>query len=86
MTEECVWAIFVAESTTGFPNFYPVGVYTSRESSVKELDALPKDMNYQILKLPLNQLFPYYHKKSGKLVGMDNISHEHFHFRDDTEL
>jgi len=38
------------------------------------------DMNYQLLQLPMNCKFAYYHKKSGKLVGMDNIYHEHFHF------
>jgi hypothetical protein len=75
--DEYVWAIFVAENTSGFPNFYPVGLFTSREKAVKELEALQKDMNYQLLKLPINRMFPYFHKKSGKIVGMDGIHHEH---------
>lgn len=38
--------------------------------------------NYQLLRMPINYSFAYYHKKSGKLVGMDGIHHEHFHFKD----
>lgn len=86
MMDEYIWAIFVAENTGGFPNFYPIGVYTSRDKAIAELDALPKDMNYQLLQLPINRTFPYYHKKSGKLVGMDGIYHEHFHFRDNEKM
>lgn len=82
MDEEFIWVIFVAENTGGFPNFYPIGMYTARERAVEEVNALPKDMNYQLLRLPINRMFAYYHKKSGKLVGMDAIHHEHFHFRD----
>lgn len=40
-------------------------------------------MNYQLLRLPVNRMFPYRHKKSGMLVGMDGIYHEHFHFKDE---
>lgn len=78
-----VWTIFVAGEAGDFPNFYPIGLYTSREGAVAELDILPRDMNYQLLSLPVNRLFPYYHKNSGKLVGMDGIYHEHFHFKDE---
>ncbi|MFC4304352.1 hypothetical protein [Cohnella boryungensis] len=81
--DEYVWAIFVAENKSSFPNFYPVGLFTSREKAVKELEGLQKDMNYQLLKLPINRMFPYFHKKSGKIVGMDGIHHEHIHFRED---
>jgi len=83
MGSEYLWAIFVAENTGVFPNFYPIGLYTSHEKAIHEIEALPRDMNYQLLKLPVNRMFPYYHKKSGKLVGMDGIHHEHFHFRDE---
>lgn len=76
-----VWAIFVAEEMGRFPNFYPIAVYTTREKAIEDLDGLPRDVNYQLLELPLNQNFAYYHKKSGKLVGMDAIYHEHFHYK-----
>ncbi len=83
MTDQYVWAIFVAESTAKFPNFYPIGMFSSREQAIEELEALPKDMNYQLLSLPMNRMFAYYHKKSGKLVGMDGIYHEHFHYKNE---
>ncbi|MFC5403113.1 hypothetical protein [Cohnella soli] len=84
MIEEYVWAIFVSEGDGGFPNFFPIGLFSSYERALEELDTLPQDMNYQLLRLPVNRMFPYYHKKSGKLIGMDGIHHEHFHFRDDS--
>ncbi|MGM0881852.1 MAG: hypothetical protein ACQEXQ_12565 [Bacillota bacterium] len=33
----------VAEGSSVFPNFYPVGVYTSRELAMKEIEVMPKD-------------------------------------------
>lgn len=80
-----MWAIFIADSGRGFPNFYPIGVFTARNNALEELNALPRDMNYQLLRLPLNRLFAYRHSTSGKIVGMDGISHEHYHFKDDSE-
>lgn len=50
---------------------------------MKEIHSLPRDHNYQLLQLPLNRNFAFYHKKNGKLVGMDSVSHEHFHFKDE---
>jgi len=79
-----VWAIFVAE-TEGFPNFFPIALYTTREKALEDLDVLPRDINYQLLKLPINRNFAYYHKKTGRLVGMDAIYHEHFHFKEDPQ-
>lgn len=78
MNEQFVWGIFVAANTERFPNFYPIALYVTREKAVEDIESLPKDMNYQLLKLPLNYNFAYYHKKSGKLVGMEAIHHEHF--------
>ncbi|MGC5328844.1 hypothetical protein [Brevibacillus sp. SYSU BS000544] len=78
MEEEFVWGIFVADSTRGFPNFFPIGIYTSREKALQELEILPEDTNYQVLRLPINRSFAYYHKKTGKLTGMDAIQHEHY--------
>jgi hypothetical protein len=79
-----VWGIFIADSTTFFPNLFPIGIYTTRELAMNEVEALPRDHNYQLLQMPLNNNFAYYHKKSGKLVGMDAIHHEHFHFKDES--
>lgn len=83
MTDEFVWGIFVADVSANFPNFYPVGLYSTKESAIKEILSLPRDHNYQLLQLPLNRNFAFYHKKNGKLVGMDEVNHEHFHFKDE---
>lgn len=80
-----VWGIFVVAEITTFPNFFPIGVYTSRELAVNEIKDLPRDQNYQLLRMPINHNFAYYHKKSGKLVGTDAVNHEHFHIKDDIE-
>ncbi|WP_438491913.1 hypothetical protein [Paenibacillus sp. IHBB 3054] len=82
MINEFVWGIFVADGPNGFPNFFPIGIYTTREAAIKEIETLPKENNYQLLRMPINNSFAYYHKKSGKLVGMDGIHHEHFHFKE----
>lgn len=82
MRNDYVWGIFVADVTTDFPNFFPIGIYTTRDLAVNEVKALPKDHNYQLMRMPLNTNFGYFHKKSGKLVGMDAIHHEHYHFKD----
>lgn len=80
---EFIWGIFVADNTGRFPNFFPIALYTTRDEALEDIYSLPKDTNYQLLKLPLNRNFAYYHKKSGKLVGMDNVYHEHFQFESD---
>ncbi|TDF89432.1 hypothetical protein [Paenibacillus piri] len=83
MLEDAVWGIFVAEATGRFPNFFPIAVYTSKERAIEEINALPRDLNYQLLRLPVNRNFAYYNKKTGKLVGMDGVYHEHYHHKDD---
>ena len=85
LNEEYVWGIFVASSTERFPNFYPIALYMTREKAIEDIERLPRNMNYHLLQLPLNRNFAYYHKKSGKLVGMNDIYHEHFHYKDNEE-
>lgn len=79
-----MWGIFVAYSSKPFPNFFPVGLYTTRELAINQIETMPRDNNYQLLKMPINKDFSYYHKKNRKLVGMDAIYHEHFHFKDES--
>jgi len=83
--EDVVWGIFVVKDTGRFPNFFPIALYATRSKALEELMSLPKDINYQLLKLPLNRNFAYYHKKNGQLLGMDAIYHEHYHYKDDNE-
>jgi hypothetical protein len=77
-----VWGIFVATGTERFPNFFPIGMYSSRENAAQELEKLPKDKNYQLLRFHLDKFFGFINKK-GDLVGMDAIHHEHYHYRDE---
>ncbi|WP_308639593.1 hypothetical protein [Paenibacillus silvisoli] len=86
MDDRVVWGIFVANSSNSklFPNFFPVGMYTTRELAINQLEALPKENNYQLLRMPINKDFAYLHKKSGKIVGMNAIHHEHFHYKNDS--
>ncbi|WP_078410752.1 hypothetical protein [Priestia abyssalis] len=77
-----VWGIFVANRTGKFPNFFPVGIYSTHKKAEEELKNLPRDNNYQLLKLPIDSFFGYFNK-SGDLVGMDAIHHEHFDYRDE---
>lgn len=85
MLEEAVWGIFVATGTGRFPNFFPIAIYTTKEKAIEEINVLPRHLNYQLLRLPMNQNFAYYHKKSGELIGMNDVYHEHYHFKDDDD-
>lgn len=84
MDETFVWGIFVADSSKPFPNFFPVGLYTTRALAINQIEAMPRDNNYQLLRMPIDKDFSYFNKKSGKLVGMDAIQHEHFHIKDES--
>jgi len=84
MDDTFVWGIFVADSSKPFPNFFPVGLFTTRELAIIQIEAMPRDNNYQLLRMPINKDFSYFHKKSGKLVGVDAIHHEHFHYKDES--
>ncbi|UQZ83109.1 hypothetical protein SK3146_02270 [Paenibacillus konkukensis] len=83
MVQDAVWGIFVANGGGRFPNFFPIAMYTSKEQAIEEINGLPRNVNYHLLRLPVNCNFAYYHKKSGELVGMDGIDHEHYHFKDE---
>jgi hypothetical protein len=84
MLEDVLWGIFVSEGTGRFPNFFPIAIYTTKEKALEDIKGLPKDLNYDLLRLPLNRNFAYYHKKTGKLVGMNDIYHEHYHFKEES--
>ncbi len=85
MPNDYVWGIFVVDVSTCFPNFFPIGIYTTRDLALKDVKSLPRDHNYQLLRMPLNNNFAYYHNKSSKLVGMDAIHHVHFNFKDESK-
>ncbi|WP_161627390.1 hypothetical protein [Paenibacillus alvei] len=63
--DEFIWGVFVVEKAGSFPNFFPIAIYSTRERALENIDSLPKDTNYQLLKLPQNCNFAYFHKKTG---------------------
>lgn len=38
MQEVHVWGIFVADNSGRFPNFFPIGIYTTREKALEEIN------------------------------------------------
>jgi hypothetical protein len=79
-----VWVIFVANSGNRFPNFFPIGVYTTEMKANEALKILPKDNNYQLFQFPVDEFFGYFNKK-GELVGMEEVNHSHYHYKDELE-
>jgi len=83
-TTRYVWVIFVADSNKSFPNFFPVGVYSSEKKAKQELENLPKNYNYQLFRFPINKFFGYFNKNE-QLVGMNGVRHWHYHYKDELE-
>lgn len=83
-TTNFVWVIFVVENKNRFPNFFPIGVYTTEMKAKEELHNLPVVNNYQLLKLPVGEFFGYFNKK-GELIGMDGVNHWHFHNKEESD-
>lgn len=84
ITTDNVWVIFVADNTNRFPNFFPIGVYTTEMKAKQAIQGLPKENNYQLFNFPVDEFFGYFNKK-GELVGMDKVNHWQYHFKDDLE-
>ncbi|MGZ4107604.1 MAG: hypothetical protein ACXVO1_09730 [Tumebacillaceae bacterium] len=81
-----LWGVFVcAGSSKGFPNYYPVGVYTTREKAVELLNGLTREHNYEIVKLPIDTFFGHINKKGNLSDGIGCLHHEHYPFRSDDE-
>ena len=79
-----VWVIFITIKGNRFPNFFPIGVYSTEAKAKEQLKTLSKDNNYQLFKFPIDEFFGYFNK-NGELVGMDKVNHGHYHFKDDFE-
>jgi len=59
MDETFVWGIFVADSSKPFPNFFPVELYTTRALAINQIEAMPRDNNYQLLRMPIDKDFSF---------------------------
>lgn len=80
---EQVWGLFVADRLKSFPNFYPVGLYTSRDKALEAMIELPKGQSYQVFQVPIDYYFGHTNKR-GELC-MESLPHEHFVDDDGTE-
>jgi hypothetical protein len=77
-----VWVIFVSINENRFPNFFPIGVYSTEKKAKEQLEKLPKDNNYQLFKFPVDEFFGYFNKNR-ELIGMDRVNHWHFDYKDE---
>lgn len=71
-----VWGLFVADRLKSFPNFYPVGLYTSRDQAIEAMTPLPPGQSYQLFQLPIDHYFGFRNRR-GELC-MDSLPHWHF--------
>lgn len=84
ITRMNVWVIFVTKNGNRFPNFFPIGVYSTEAKAKEQLEKLPKDNNYQLFKFPVDEFFGYFNK-NGELVGMDGLNHWNYHYKDELD-
>lgn len=72
-----VWCIFACDFKAGFPNFYPVAVYKTRNEALDKIKELPTYLRYDLFELPFNKVFAKI--KNGKLQPMLGLlHHEHY--------
>lgn len=79
-----VWVIFSIEERNVFPNFVPIGAYSSREGAEKQISVFPKGQSYQLFELPINQFFGEI-TKDGQSVECGLGRLKHFHYESDEE-
>ena len=86
MQAEYVWGLFVSDSGNNrFPNYYPVGIFLTREMAMEQLKELTKEHDYEIAKLPINKFFGYIDKKGILKDGIGDLHHEHYQFKTDPD-
>lgn len=74
--QNAMWGLFVAKRNT-FPNFYPIGIFSTKELAKEELNKLPKKEHYQLFELPLDTIFGVV-KEDSVDSEMGRLNHEHF--------
>jgi hypothetical protein len=72
----CV-GIFVSDTNASFPNYYPVGIFSTREMALEQLKELTREHNYEIVKLPIDTFFGYIDRKGALKDGVGELHHEH---------
>lgn len=49
-----VWIVFTIGEDNVFPNFIPLGAYSSKEKAVKQIRQLPLTQQYQLFEFPID--------------------------------
>lgn len=49
-----IWVIFSIDDRDAYPNFFPIGAYSSKERAVKQIEQLPVDNSVQLFELPID--------------------------------
>lgn len=75
---EIIWGLFIAEDNHKFPNFYPIGFYSSKAKAIIEIESLSKDYHYQLFEIPVDHFFGYLDKKGVLKSGIGALRHEHY--------
>lgn len=71
--------MFIATNNFKFPNFYPIGLYSSKEKAIiEEIESLSKDYYYQLFEIAIDQFFGYLDKKGVLKSGIGVLRHEHY--------
>lgn len=76
-----VWGIFVVDRNNVFPNFAPIGVYSSKEKAEKQIDELPKEQPYQLFEIPIDEFLAEITKDGKVKSRLGKL--QHFHFEGD---
>ncbi|MBY6270244.1 hypothetical protein [Parageobacillus thermoglucosidasius] len=77
-----IWMIFIVDHDRDFPNFFPIAAYSSQEKALNKLESLPKNHNYQLFEIPIDDFFGVITNNREICSGMGNLYHEHFHYLD----
>lgn len=75
---DVVHMLCVADRNNGYPNFYPIGVYSSLELVEKELAGLPKNKHYQLFEIPINQFFGRIEENGSLTSGLGYLPHTNY--------
>ncbi|GMA63776.1 hypothetical protein GCM10025859_42160 [Alicyclobacillus fastidiosus] len=51
MKTEYIWGLFVVDERTQFPNYYPIGIFSTREKALNQLRKLAKEYDYELVRV-----------------------------------
>lgn len=73
-----VWVIFSIDEMNVFPNFIPIGAYSSKGEAEKQVGELPMGQQYQLFEFPVDDFFGEITKDGKVKSGLGKLKHFHF--------